>query len=89
MPQFGLCWSDFDFDVVTQPGKAIHQLALRQIGEVTTYHVGDFGLLANKVLVKPQLGMRQETGRHSVRTIATIFIAAYAQFHWARDLKRY
>ena len=89
MPHLRLGRSDLDFNVIAQSCQAIHQFAFRQIGEVTTYHVGDFGLLANKVLVKPQLGMRQGTGRHSVRTIATILIAAYAQFHWARDLKRY
>ena len=44
MPQFRLRRSDFDFNVISKSCQAIHQFALRQIGEVTTHHVGDFGL---------------------------------------------
>jgi hypothetical protein len=33
-----------DFDVVTQPIQAIHQLALGEIGEITPHHGRDLGL---------------------------------------------
>ena len=36
---FGLGWVNFDFNVVAQAGQAVHQLALRQVGEVAAHHV--------------------------------------------------
>ena len=39
VPDFGLGWVNFDFNVVAQAGQAVHQLALRQVGEVAAHHV--------------------------------------------------
>lgn len=44
MPDFRLGRPHLDFNVIAQPGEAIHQLALGQIAEVAAHHVGDFGL---------------------------------------------
>lgn len=39
VPDVGLGWVNFDFNVVAQAGQAVHQLALRQVGEVAAHHV--------------------------------------------------
>ena len=55
LPNFRFGRTYLDFNVVAESGEAVHQLALRQVGEVSTHHVGHFGLCVKGRRIFPRM----------------------------------